>query len=225
MKEIVCEEKQKEEKKHSEKNIINKEKIFKITKVHKVGRKSKFSEREGKHNKYSQDNVIRRFKVQFINNLYTYINRLFNINNYGKSKKPINIIKKVNSFLIKSINKEDNLEFLDLSISEFFSQKLSSKLLNFKDNYNEKLIKRIFEKGEEKKVINILSRKIREMWGVYVRDDCNKEFVGFKTLKDDIKKLNELGEDKAYIQMYDIVAKNFKRIFDVIIPRKRRISR
>ena len=147
-----------------------------------------------------------------------------NINNYGKSKKPINIIKKVNSFLIKSINKEDNLEFLDLSISEFFSQKLSSKLLNFKDNYNEKLIKRIFEKGEEKKVINILSRKIREMWGVYVRDDCNKEFVGFKTLKDDIKKLNELGEDKAYIQMYDIVAKNFKRIFESIIPR-RRISR
>ena len=42
----------------------------------------------------AKDNVIRRFKVQLITHIFNYINSLFNINNYGKSKKQSMLLKK-----------------------------------------------------------------------------------------------------------------------------------
>ena len=196
--------------------------IFKITKVNKLGRTKKNESRKGKHNKLSQDNVIRRFKVQFINNLLQYVNSLFKINNYGKSKTPINIIKKTNSIFVKSINKEDNLKWLDTKLKDTFSQQISTKLSNFDMDYNKKLLERIYEKNEEKNVIKILQKTIKDMLFIYINNDPENEYPGFKTLKDDIKKFNDLGETEAYIEMYDLVAKSFEMIFSTMTGRKKR---
>ena len=196
--------------------------IFKITKVNKLGRTKKNESRKGKHNKLSQDNVIRRFKVQFINNLLQYVNSLFKINNYGKSKTPINIIKKINSIFVKSINKEDNLKWLDTKLKDIFSQQISTKLSNFDMDYNKKLLERIYEKNEEKNVIKILQKTIKDMLFIYINNDPENEYPGFKTLKDDIKKFNDLGETEAYIEMYDLVAKSFEMIFSTMTGRKKR---
>lgn len=202
-------------------NKGSEKKIFEINKVIKLGRAKKLSQRKRLHNKYAKDNVIRRVKVQLINNIYEYINSLFNINNYGKSKKPINIIKKVNPVIIKSISKVDNMIWLDSTIEFFFSQDISIKLTNFEKDYNKKLIQRILAKNEEKKVIPILKKRINEMLYAYATDDEEKNFPGFKTIKDDIKKFKEFGEEDKYIELYTMIASNFKKLFDMIIPRKK----
>ena len=62
-------------------------KIFSIKKKIKLGRIRKNSNKLGKHNKYYKDNIIRRFKVLLMNNIYDFINSSFNKNN--KSKKQI----------------------------------------------------------------------------------------------------------------------------------------
>ena len=200
-----------------------KTKIFKINKVLKLGRPKKISKRKGKHNKFAKDNVIRKFKALFINNIYIYVNSLFKINNYGKAKHKINIIKKIDPKLVKTISKEDNIEWLNSKLKNFFSQNISKKLLNYDNNYNMNLIKRIYEKNEEKKVIEVLEKTIKEMLDIYINNDDKKICPGFKTIKNDIKALEQKGESSAYIEMYVLVVENYEKLFDEIKPRKKRI--
>ena len=170
----------------------------------------------------AKDNVIRRFKVQLITHIFNYINSLFNINNYGKSKKQINVIKKLDTIYIKTISKEENIEWLNSKLNFIFSKTISSALSNFDINYNKKLIQRIYSKNEEKKVINILDKTIREMLSIYFNNDPENKYPGFKTLKDDLIRLRELKEDEAYIEMYTLVATSFEEIYEKIIPRKKK---
>ena len=84
------------------------------------------------------------------------------------------------------------------------------------------LIKRIYEKGEEKKVIFILEKTVREMWHIYVHGSNDKNFIGFKTLQDDLKIFKENGESDIYIKEYKHISFDFERIFTNIIGRKKR---
>lgn len=196
--------------------------IFDIKKVPKLGRSRKTTLRKGKHNKLSQDNIIRRFKVKLINNIYEYINSLFNINNYGKSKKPIIILKKVNPSITRSISKQDNIDWLNTTLKFFFSNNVSIKFSNYSYDYNEKLITRIYEKKQEKKVISILDQKIKDMLYIYSTDDIYQMYPGFKTLKDDIETFKKQGESNLYIQMFMLIAQNFEKTINNLIPRKKR---
>ena len=61
--------------------IIKKPKIiFNIRKEIKLGRPKKNTFKKGKHDKFQRDNVIRRFKAQFIQNIYNFINCSFSCN-------------------------------------------------------------------------------------------------------------------------------------------------
>ena len=197
-------------------------KIFDIQKVPKLGRSRKTTLRKGKHNKLSQDNLIRKFKVKLINNIYEYINSLFNINNYGKSKTPIYILKKVNPSIGRAISKNENLEWLNTTLKYFFSNNVSVKFSNYSYDYNEKLIKRIYAKKEEKKVISILDKTIMDMLTVYRNNDTYQMYPGFKTLKDDIEIFKKNGEDNQFIQMYTLIAKTFEIRIQSLVPRKRK---
>ena len=209
---------------NSENSIIKDftNKIFNIEKVPKLGRLRKTALRKGKHDKLSQDNLIRRFKAKLINNLYEYINSLFNINNYGKSKTPIIILKKVNPSIGRSISKIENLEWLETQLKNFFSNNVSIKFSNYPYDYNEKLIIRIYEKKQEKKVISILEKKIIDMLDVYRNDDKFHTHPGFKTLKDDIEALKKQGESNQYIQSYILIAQNFEKRIKSLIQRRKR---
>ena len=48
-------------------------KIFSIAKKMKLGRNKKNSQKKGKHNKFRQDNIIKRFKVHLMKSIYDYI--------------------------------------------------------------------------------------------------------------------------------------------------------
>ena len=196
--------------------------IFDIKKVPKLGRSRKTTLRKGKHSKLSQDNLIRRFKVKLINNIYEYINSLFNINNYGKSKKPIIILKKVNPSIGRSISKQDNIDWLNTTLKYFFSNNVSIKFSNYSYDYNEKLIARIYEKKQEKKVISILDQKIKDMLYIYRTDDIHQMYPGFKTLKDDIEAFKKQGESNLYIQMFMLIANTFEQRINNLNPRKKR---
>ena len=211
-------------------NYINKfiikkgQKIFDIKKEIKLGRLRKNSLKKGKHDKYQQDNVIRKFKAQFLQNIYNYINLSFKYNKDSNNRKPINIIQKISSIDTKSLSKFDNLIWINSKIKTIFSQKISSKFVNFESNYNSKLIQKIYEKNEEKQVIKILEKTIKEMWLIYINDDKDNEFPGFNTMKDDINKFKEMNEPEEYLQIYISICRNFINIFNRIKPRKKKLK-
>jgi hypothetical protein len=94
-------------------NNNRKKKIFKIVKMNKkIGRIKKNSGLVGKHNKLSEDNIIRKVKRRFHENVRLYINREYN--KYCLEKKNnaniTNWLKKINPNISSQIKKEDNLK-------------------------------------------------------------------------------------------------------------------
>ena len=118
---------------------------------------------------------------------------------------------------IKLISKEENLKWLDTKLKYIFSYNVSKKIGNCDINFNELLIKRIYEKGEEKKVIFVLEKTVREMWHIYVHGSEDENFIGFKTLKDDLKSFKQNGESDYYIEQYKHISLHFESIFTNII--------
>ena len=199
----------------------NKNPIFKIKKIIKLGRIKKNSNKKGKHDKFQQDNIIRRFKVFFMRNIYNYINNYFLINQNQKQIYKVNILKRISSFHEKSISKKDNIKWFYSQIKDIYSENLK-KFICFDFDYNKKLINKIYEEGKETKIIFILDKTIKEMWFAYVNDDKKKEFIGFETIKDDLQKLRTKGESEKYIKLYVNIANNFEKIFQSINPRNPR---
>ena len=214
----------KNEKKNKRCFNIEKKKIFHIQKIIKLGRNKKLSSKKGKHNKFQKDNLIRKFKVHLTRNILNFVNGCFLINNNIRPENYISVIKKISSFNIKSIRKEENLKWLDTKLKYFFSQELSKKISHCENNYNEKLIRRIYEKNEEKKVISLLDMTIRDMWNIYVNGTTDENFIGFKTLEDDLDNFKINGESEEYIEEYRKISSQFECIFNKIISRKKRLS-
>ena len=194
-------------------NIQKENKIFNIQKSIKLGRIKKYSCRIGKHDKYKRDNI---------KNILNFVNSCFLINHNFCTKSSIKVIKKSCSCKVKLISKEENLKCLDTKLKYIFSYNVSKKIGNCDINFNKMLIKRIYEKGEEKKVIFILEKTVREMWHIYVHGSNDKNFIGFKTLQDDLKSFKENGESDIYIEEYKHISFDFERIFTNIIGRKKR---
>lgn len=215
--------------KNKSKFIVKKEKnrnndrnlIFMVKKVLKLGRIKKNSNKKGKHDKFQKDNIIRRFKVFIMKNIYNYINNSFLINQNKNQKYRVNVLQRISSFHEKSISKNDNIKWFYSQIKDIFSENLK-KFICFDFDYNKKLINKIYEERKETKTIYILDKTIKEIWFAYINDDINNDFIGFETIKDDINKLRRIGESEKYIKLYINIANNFEKIFQNIYPRNSR---
>jgi len=81
------------------------------------------------------------------------------------------------------------------------------------------------KKNEEKRVIKILEKTVKEMWIIYINDDKHNEFPGFNTINYDMNKFKELNESDEYINLFISISNNFEKIFHKIKPRKKKINK
>ena len=197
-------------------------KIFNVKKSKKLGRYKKNSTKKGKHDKYQKDNIIRRFKAHLSKNILNFVNSCFLINKNIKTKKQINVLKTINSKSIKSISKLENIKWLYTPLKDFFSQNITTKLCHYNLDFNQQLIKKIYKQNEEKKVISILNKNIRDMWRIYINDIKDENYIGFQTLIDDIEQFQKNGENEEYIRKYKIISYQFENIFNRIISRSKK---
>jgi len=79
------------------------------------------------------------------------------------------------------------------------------------------------KKNEEKRVIKILEKTVKEMWIIYINDDKHNEFPGFNTINYDMNKFKELNESDEYINLFISISNNFEKIFHKIKPRKKKL--
>lgn len=202
--------------KHSE------EFIFSIAKVNKnMGRikKEKKQDVKGKHDKFSDDNMIQKIKVSFQESCYKYINREYEKNYiHLDTKKAQKFIQRITPKEAKKIKKEDNILWFSLKLKDLFSSDISSKYSKFDENYNKRQIEKLYRENKDKNVIDILEKTVGEM----LDDFCNDTPIeGFETLKDDLAKKRKKMEDeeeapdiiKEYLEKYENNAKTLKDIF------------
>ena len=199
-----------------------KEKIFKIAKTNrKIGRIKKDSLLKGKHDKLSEDNIIRKIKVRFHEKLRIYINEEYKkylSKKYIKKRKSIvSWLKKVNPRVLLKIKKEDNMKWFETKIYEIFSEKVSSRYSTYSPDLNKQKINNLYCIGNAKNVLKILNSNIETYYDKYINDE---KVEGLQTLKDDIKELeicmkNKKQENiKEYLRKYEYIAKNLKEIFN-----------
>ena len=155
-------------------------------------------------------------------NIFNYINSCFLINKNKEPRNHIKVIKNISYLNYNLISKDNNLIWFNTKIKDIFSQNISCKFSNFESNHNKNLINRIYKKREEKKVINIMEKTIKDMWILYIKETKDNNYLGFKTLKDDINDFKKNGETEEFIKKYKNVSIEFEKIFNSIKTRKKK---
>ena len=208
-------------------------KIFRIEKVNKkVGRlskKIKIKFNKIKHDKFSQDNIIRKIKVNFHDRLLNYINKLYG-KYYRKKhrvKKMIKLLQKITPSESTKIRRDENLGWFSLKVKDVLSRDLSLKCSKYGLDYNKRQIDDLYKKGEAKIIITILDTTIRDVYHNYCNDE---EVEDFETLKEDIsemkKKMVDNGEKniEEYLNNYKKIAQNLEQIFMSKKSRKAKVN-
>lgn len=201
-------------------NLEKNRKIFKIEKINKkIGRIKKDSLVKGFHNKFSQDNIIRKIKARFMENIRLYLNEEYKIYLLKKTenkKKIVNWLKKIDPHVSRKIKKEENLKWFETKVYEIFSENVSLRYSKNTPDLNRKKIARLMKLNEAVKVIDILNTKVEILFDKYINDE---KVGGFKTLENDIEEIKTFMEKrnqenvKEYLKKYKYVAKNMKKIF------------
>ena len=190
-----------------------------------LGRKKANSFEIGKHNKFYQDNMIRKFKSHFKDSLKNLINS--NIKKYLEFSKiiinnrrfEIIEIKNINQEQVKDISVEMNRKLLQTTIKNFLSVDICNFYTNYPKNFNKLLIEKLYEIENGEKVTCILEKTFLESLKYFRNDEdilndpaysclkgLEKSFLDFK------KKLLEQ-EGEQYTNQMIYLIKNFENIY------------
>ena len=142
-------------------------------------------------------------------------------------------LRKVDNSVIEVSSKIDNLEIINMKMKDILSSSLSNNHKKIDKNYNKNTIDFILRRKDEK-LISTLNKSFENVIRVYAGDLRDKNFDGFKTIEDDVKKIkNHLKdpdlelEEMNYIKIYTQYAKNFKQTYMDIkerSPKKKKIN-
>ena len=117
-----------------------------------LGRKRKGSESTGDHNEYSEDNMLRKFKIYNIETFRTKINSELKttpvfIENNGKKYEAKKLLKIKQEFA-KNITVNETRNFINKKIKTIFSADISDLYKNYPKNYNQLVIKKLYEENK-----------------------------------------------------------------------------
>ena len=161
--------------------------------------------KKAKHTKFEKKNILTKIKKKAYNNYLKLFNKNIKDSPDEEIKKKKIQLRKISNSMMEVSSKKDNLELLEMKMKDILSQPLSDKYKTIDKNYNKKVIDFILMR-KDKKLTSILNKKFDEVIRIYSYDLIDKDFDDFKTLKDDIKNL----EDETYIEEYKKYAKRFK---------------
>ena len=208
-----------------------------------LGRKRKGDNTKGKHNKYDAYNIIKKIKVKIIHYLLLFINSLiqsfytkeqineilFDLNLPKiRSNKPFQVIKKIgHDIYSKKTKRDDNLQFLSLTVAEYLSNITSKKYKNSPPNSNKLIISSLLKDEDNKDIFDFIFNKLDiEKWLDILlnKKDLSilaKNFLDIKKiiiLKEHLKKINSLlldisSNDENYYYCFTLLLYNLKEYF------------
>ena len=164
------------------------------------------------HDKYETKNIMTKIKKAVYNNDIKFTNKTIEDSTDEEIKKRKIILKKVENSKIEVSSRKDNLGLLETEMKDILSYPLSNNFKTVEKDYNKKAIDFILTRKDEK-LNSILKKNFEDVIRIYAGDLIDKDFDGFKKLEDDIKEMEDKGEDEKYIEKYREHAKNYKKIY------------
>ena len=195
-------------KKYEKEKINNNE----IPKKKQLGRKRKLSKEDGNHNKYCEDNIIRKVKSKIVVTLSNFINnlliKLYN-NNMGKGTLKKELLK-MNQNQITNLTNDK--EFIYKKIKDILSNTISTKYTCYRPEHNKVLIEELLNENDiEKRQLfeNIFSLSFLDILK-HIKGEINiKELDGIDSLE---KICEKFQDDDDYIQLFKYYIDNFESI-------------
>jgi len=125
------------------------------------------------HDKYTNDNLIKKIKNLILKNLFDFINnKIYNSNiGNGNSEKRLFSLKaqKIDTYNLY-------FDFMNKNLKDIFSQEISEKCSNHPKDHNKNIIDSLINDKDEKNYFT-------KLFGLTF-DDCLKNFRGDKDIKE-----------------------------------------
>lgn len=200
-----------------------------------LGRKRKGSESNGEHNEYSEDNMIRKYKIYIIETFKIKINSELkkapiSIESNGIKYKANKLVK-INQIFAKNIKVNEMINYLNSKLKTIFSVDISTLYKNKPKNYNKLVIDKLYEENRTN-VTCILDKKVIECLKFFKKDEDEFLYEENSCLKGIEKRFESLpqylkkkGFKDDYIKQFIEIIKDFENIFDKKSPRRARIMK
>lgn len=172
----------------------------------KRGRKNNNPEKKKKveHDKYSQDNMMRKIKTNLLDYIVNYLNESLE----DKTFK----FYKISSDISENLKKDFNIALMKRTLYDIFKKtKLSNKYRKKKhNNFNSSLIDKIYKEKTEIKTIEILEKKYIEIINE-IKENNLKEFMEKIEEKEKIDEAENFG---IYIKSLEELFKDYENWFE-----------
>jgi hypothetical protein len=191
----------------------------------KLGRKRANSNREGKHNKYSDDNLRKKCKHIILTCIKDFINnKLYEIykENIGKGifKKKLYMInnKQIINYLV-----EYNKDFLNKTLKDIFSENVSSRYSYISLDFNRELIKSLMNESDEEKknyFNKLFNLTFLQCLNHFIKKEEIYELIGLETIDEVLDKYSK--NDPEYKECLEYAMVNFEENIKKKRKRKKR---
>ena len=183
-------------------NISNSEIFYPI----KKGRKKKKEINKGIHNKFTEDNIIRKIKCHFFN----YINEILNKNLVDKKY----YFYKLDNFVNENLKKDYNMKLMNLSLKEIYlDSKISNKYKKYGHDINKKLIEKIYSEKNEIEVMKILDKSYIETFNTLIKNNLDN-FCNI-IIKKEIKNGLSINDSTDYLRDLKKLCENYEKWFEM----------
>ena len=192
-----------------------------------LGRKRKLDEGLGEHNKFSDDNILRKCKHAVLNSILNFINKKIKTVYSNEDEMILKEKKLLKLKQNQSINSKANYNktFINKTIKEIFSENISSKYSRHPPSHNKHIIEILINESDEIKKSTFT--KIFSLTFL----DCLNHFRG-SIILDDLQGMNQVNNyikegkignaDEEYCTIFNYFINNFENIIMAKKPRKRK---
>lgn len=234
----LCQKKRKRRRTRAELSLERKILEGKIKLPSKKGRKDSKDKENHKHNKLSDDNLIKKINTFLFESIRILLNSSFK-DIIGKIVKKEKFLKLAPSLFSTNLKKDSVKKLLDQNLVTIFSNKISEKYIKKDSDHNLKLIQEILNDSKQTLLHKILKLTFRQVIDLFIGKEIEKEKMNNNTINDEynlkefpkidcfLKKLykqekkNNENEDfiKEYLERTYFLCLGYEKWFDIKIKR------
>lgn len=191
------------------------EKNKEMNKNNQLGRKLKNDSSDRAHNKFLDDNILKKIKSKFLHYLILFINLVVK----GEIIDNKNEFKFLNYSYADNLKKSEELKLLNMTIKEIIRDKgISPKYSKFGEDYNKNLLGVILQKENSNQIIKyVFNMKFKEWLDILTKKERAKiKEEYFNQIGDMLKMVIEKNDDSdndEYMPNFIYCLYNYERIF------------
>jgi hypothetical protein len=185
--------------------------------------------RKRNNSKFKSDSLIRKVKHILLDNILNFING--KISEFSEHKSIFGKLKNIGQKARSEGNAEYNKKFLNKTLFDIFSSKITGRITNYLSDYNEKIIDNLLKEKDLNKrqyFSDLFNLTFVQSLNHFNETNYYKELNGMKRMVDEVKKESEGDEEYEnnlkyyFLHFEDIINKKkgkkikiIRKIFDL----------